>query len=158
MTVMLFRRERPKKLTFQDYLQRAREAGFQTSALPAGGVKVTRNGFGAVISDGGELPKVEERAGVLIGDEIAALVDGGFQKFFQAPKGGRKPALAAELKALHNFEEDLRESLGLVSLYNQSLGSVSTLYLYDRVKGRDLDQPKKSWEIQSKGTDRTTHL
>ena len=52
------------------------------------------------------------RAGILLGDDIAVLVDGGFQKFFRAPSGKAKPATADELKALHDFEEDLRERWG----------------------------------------------
>jgi hypothetical protein len=27
------------------------------------------------------------------------------------------------------------------------LGSVSNVYLYDRVKGRDTDRPKEPWEL-----------
>jgi hypothetical protein len=83
---------------------------------------------------------------MLIGDEIGALVDGGYQKFFRTPSGKNKPALADELKALHNFEEDLREGLGEESLYNESLGTVSTFYLYDRVKDRDAGVPRRVWE------------
>ena len=47
------------------------------------------------------------------------------------PSGKVKPALASELKALHDFEEDLKEGLGLETLYNEALGTVSTYYLYD---------------------------
>jgi hypothetical protein len=148
MTVMLFHRNRPKKLKFEDYVQRAREAGFQTTALSAGKVRVERNGIAAMVQDGGEAPKVTERAGILMGDEIASLVDGGFQKFLQTPSGKRQPALAWHLKAIHEFQEDLREALGLVSLYNEGLGSVSNLYLYDRVEDRDSDRPKKPWELK----------
>ena len=72
-----------------------------------------------------------------MGKEIGTLTDGGFQKFFTTPGGKRKPALAEELKEIHNFQEDLREALGLTTLYNESLGTVSNLYLYDRVEGRD---------------------
>jgi hypothetical protein len=86
------------------------------------------------------------RAGVLLRDEIAVLVDGGFQKFFRTPTGKTKPATADELKALHDFEEDLREDLGQESLYNEALGTVSTFYLYDRVKDRDRGVPKRVWE------------
>ena len=81
-----------------------------------------------------------------MGEETGVLVDGGFQKFFRTPSGKEKPALAAELQALHDFEEDLREALGLESLYNQSLGTVSALYLYDRVQDRDRGVPKRVWE------------
>jgi len=81
-----------------------------------------------------------------MGDEIGSLVDGGYQKFFRTPSGKTKPALASELKAIHDFEEDLKEALGLESLYNESLGTVSTYYLYDRVKDRDSGVPKRVWE------------
>ena len=47
-----------------------------------------------------------------MGGEIGSLVDGGYQKFFRTPSGKTKPALASELKALHDFEEDLKEGLG----------------------------------------------
>jgi hypothetical protein len=32
------------------------------------------------------------------------------------------------------------------SLYNESLGTVSTFYMYDRVKDRDRGVPKRAWE------------
>ncbi len=81
-----------------------------------------------------------------MGSEIGMLVDGGYQKFFRTASGKQKPALAEELKALHDFEEDLKEALGEESLYNESLGTVSTFYLYDRVKDRDRGVPKRAWE------------
>ncbi len=81
-----------------------------------------------------------------MGDEVGYLVDGGFQKFFRTVSGRERPATAEDLKVLHDFEEDLRESLGLTSLYNESLGTVSTYYLYDRVKDRDHGVPKRAWE------------
>jgi hypothetical protein len=87
-----------------------------------------------------------DRAGILVGGEIATLVDGGFQKFFRTPSGKNKPALASELKALHDFQEELREALGIENLYNEALGTVSTYYLYDRVKDRDRGVPKRVWE------------
>lgn len=147
MTHMLFHRDRPKKLTFEDYLKRAREAGFEITALSGGKYRVSRNGIATVVEEG---PRVTEKAGVLMGNEIASLVDGGFQKFLQTPSGARQPALASHLKAIHDFQEDLREVLGLVSLYNEGLGSVSNLYLYDRVVDRDSDRPKKPWEVSSR--------
>ena len=104
-------------------------------------------GWCAVVLDFGEVaPRVVEPAGVVMSGEIGALVDGGFQKFFQTPTGKRKPALAADLHGLHDFQEDLREALGQDSLYNESLGTVSTLYLYDRVKDRDKGVAKREWE------------
>ena len=98
------------------------------------------------LKDEGNSVKTLGRAGALIGSEIGALVDGGYQKFFRTLAGRKRPALADDLKALHDFEEDLKEALGQTSLYNESLGTVSTLYQYDRVKDRDRGVPKRVWE------------
>ena len=68
------------------------------------------------------------------------------QKFFLTPSGKRQPAQAADLSGLHDFQEDLKEALGQVSLYNEALGTVSTFYLYDRVRDRDKGVPKRAWE------------
>ena len=135
---MFFRREKPKQLTFQDYLTKAEKQHFVTEKTIAGHAKVSRGGVAAILEDvPGQHPKVSERAGLEMGPEIASLVDGGFQKFFQTPSGKKRPAQASELKAVHEFQEDLREALGIPSLYNESLGTVSNLYLYDRVDDRD---------------------
>ena len=48
--------------------------------------------------------------------------------FWRSPSGRTAPALATHLKALHAFEEDLKEGLGLPSLYNESLGTTSDLH------------------------------
>src|SRR5215469_4784995 len=143
---MFFRRERPKKLTFEDRMGAARSAGFRTSSATGGRTRIERDGVGAVAEAGNEdLPRFPVRAGLVICDEIGTLTDGGFQKFFMTPSGKRKPALADELKAIQNFQEDLREALGLVSLYNESMGTVSNLYIYDRVQGRDKGE-HKPWQ------------
>jgi len=144
---MFFRRERPKELTFEERLQRVRQAGFTVDVQPGTRtVKISRNGFAVVLDLQVGAPRVIEPAGMLMGGEIGALTDSGYQKFFLTSSGRRQPALAGELKALHDFQEDLREVLGETSLYNQSLGTVSTFYLYDRVKDRDRGVPKRAWE------------
>jgi hypothetical protein len=145
---MFFRRERTKILTFDDHMNAARAAGFKTESVGSGKTRVERNGIAAVFTAGPEgVPVVSERAGVVMGKEIGTLTDGGFQKFFTTPSGKRKPAQAEELKEIHNFQEDLREALGLTTLYNESLGTVSNLYLYDRVEGRDRGDHDKPWEV-----------
>lgn len=145
---MFFRRERPKVLTFDDHMSAARAAGFKTESVGSGKTRVERNGVAAVFAAGPDgVPGVTERAGVVMGKEIGTLTDGGFQKFFTSPSGKRKPALAEELKEIHNFQEDLREALGLTTLYNESLGTVSNLYLYDRVEGRDRGEHDKPWQV-----------
>ena len=88
-----------------------------------------RDGIGAIIEDRpGQHPHVN-KAGFVLGDEIGLLVNRGFQMFWKSPSGRTAPALATHLKALHAFEEDLKEGLGLPSLYNESLGTTSDLHL-----------------------------
>jgi hypothetical protein len=143
---MFFRREHKKQPTFQDRIEAAKSAGFTVADAGGGRVRISRDGVTALVEDAGGVPRLTERAGLELCGETGALVDGGFQKFFQTPSGKRKPALAGELKAIHNFQEDLREALGLESLYNESLGTVSTFYQYDRLKDRDRGVPKRAWE------------
>jgi hypothetical protein len=144
---MFFRRERVKKVTFDDHMAAARSAGFRVESAH-GKTRISRKGVAAVAEPGNEdVPRFIVRAGVAMGDEIGTLTDGGFQKFFTTPSGKRKPAQAEELKEIQNFQEDLREAFHLTSLYNESLGTVSNLYLYDRVVGRDAGTADKPWEV-----------
>src|SRR4051794_38056757 len=143
---MFFRRVRPKNDTFAERLENLRKAGFTGVSRPAGVMRVARADCAVDLREEDGVVRAVSPAGILMGDEIGALVDGGFQKFFRTPSGKKKPALADELKALHDFDEDLREALGKQSYYNQSLGTVSTFYLYDRVKDRDAGVPKRAWE------------
>ncbi|HEY2012098.1 MAG TPA: hypothetical protein VGH38_01300 [Bryobacteraceae bacterium] len=143
---MLFRRDRPKNPTFDERLDGLRKAGFTVAPLTGGTVRVSRGDCAIDLRDEGGKVQGVGRAGILLCGEIGALVDAGFQKFFQTPGGVKKPALSEELKALHDFEEDLKEGLGQESYYNESLGTVSTYYLYDRVKDRDRGVPKRAWE------------
>ena len=143
---MFFRRERPRSPTFSQRLEHLRNAGFTVTSLADGAVRVSREKCAVELKEQNGTVRREERAGILMGGEIGALVDGGFQKFFRAPTGEKMPALADELQALHAFEEDLKEGLGEESYYNESLGTVSTYYLYDRLKDRDRGVPKRVWE------------
>ncbi len=128
---MFFRRAVPKQQTFEERLETLRQAGFTLDRLPDGSVKVSRGRCAARISEG-----QIDRAGWTFGPDTAALVDGGFQKFWRVGAERKAPALASQLAALHDFEEDLREALGLESLYNTSLGTTNDLHVYDRVAGR----------------------
>jgi len=148
MIHMFFRREKPKAKTFDDYMSQARSAGFTVEGIGSGRMRISRNDVAAVVDSSAEgQPRFVERAGIVIGDEISSLVDVGYQKFLATPSGKKRPALASDLKAIHNFQEDLREALGLTSLYNESLGTVSNQYLYDRVEDRDRGVPVRPWEI-----------
>ena len=143
---MFFRRQRPTAVTFQDRLDKLKAAGFSVTPRPDGAVMVAKGECAVSLRESGGEVERADLAGILMGGEIGSLVDGGYQKFFRTPSGKTKPALASELKALHDFEEDLKEGLGLESLYNESLGTVSTYYLYDRVKDRDRGVPRRVWE------------
>ena len=143
---MFFRRERPKTPTAQERLDQLKARGFTVSTLAGGGFRVTRGACAVDLTQTEGNLSIAERAGILLNGDIARLVDGGYQKFFRTASGKTKPALAEDLKALHDFEEDLKEALGQTSLYNESLGTVSTFYLYDRVQDRDRGVPKRPWE------------
>ncbi|HLI85615.1 MAG TPA: hypothetical protein VKV17_17000 [Bryobacteraceae bacterium] len=143
---MFFRRERPKTLTFQDRLDELKRQGFSVSQMPGGAVRITRGRCAVDLTPSEGDLRIFERAGVLLGNEIAHLVDAGYQKTFRAASGKVAPALAEDLQALHDFEEDIKDGLGQKSLYNVSLGTVSTYYLYDRVQDRDRGVPKRAWE------------
>jgi hypothetical protein len=143
---MFFRREAAVVLTFDGRLESARRAGFSVARPGAGRGVAMRDGLAAVIEDvSGGQPHFG-RVGIVLGKEIAELVDVGYQKLFVAPSGASVPALATHLTGLHAFEEDLREALGLSSLYNESLGTVNEKHLYDRLKDRDRGVGPRPWE------------
>ena len=75
------------------------------------------------------------RPGWVLNGEISRLLDRGYQKFLKTAKL-EIPATAERLRAIHDFSEELKEAVGGMSLYNESLGTTSDVYRYDRVKGR----------------------
>lgn len=92
--------------------------------------------------------KIFAYPGYLIAGEISKLVNRGYQQFFKTSKT-EVPATAEHLQALHKFAEELKEALGLPSLYNESLGTVSESYQYDRITDRDkpqVERRKRPWE------------
>ncbi len=106
----------------------------------AAGFKVSKYGCAAEIaaapsgSEGAVL--MLARPGWLLNGEISRIVDKGYQKFLKSSKL-EIPATADHLRALHAFSEELNEATGETTLYNQSLGTTSDSYMYDRVKGRE---------------------
>lgn len=143
---MFFRRDKPQQPTFEDRLANLKQFGFQVTRQSGDSARVTRDGCGAVVeSMGGGNVKIG-KAGVIVGDEIGELVNLGYQMIIRTPSGVEVPALASHLKKLHEFDEDLREGLGLLSLYNLSLGTTSDEHLYDRVVDRDKGVPARPWQ------------
>lgn len=76
------------------------------------------------------------KPGFLLGGEISRILDRGYQKFLKTSRL-EIPATADHLHAIQKFSQELKEATGSMSLYNESLGTTSDRYLYDRVKGRD---------------------
>jgi hypothetical protein len=142
---MFFRRERPKISTFSERVDLLRKAGFGTQPLADGRVRIDKHGVAAIVGDEAKNRAAIDKAGILVGNEIAVLLSGGYQMFLETPSGRRLPATAKELRALHQFEEDVKEALEIDSLYNTSLGTTSTKHMYDRVRGRD-EGNRRAWQ------------
>ncbi len=116
----------------------------------AGGVLVSKGGVGAVLAPAKDAPVFVERPGAMIRGKVARLVDRGYQKFLATPEF-ELPATASQLEAIHRFSEELKQLTGEISLYNESLGTTSDLYQYDRLKGREAAHPvpAQPWSIEA---------
>src|SRR5882762_2284104 len=73
---------------------------------------------------------------IMLKGRFTRLWDAGYQKFLLTDDGLKLPALATHLQNLRKFNEELRTALGIPTFYNEALGSVSQVSVYDRVKGR----------------------
>ena len=108
---MFFRRAVTKQLDFDQGIANLSEFKFQSKRESGGRVLVTRAGCGAMVEDAGNGQVKVDKAGVLMGNEIALLVNRGYQMFLRTPSGRELPALSTHLEKLHAFDEDLREGL-----------------------------------------------
>ncbi len=137
--------------TYEDVLSWLRDHGFDLIEAPGtqGRVFLKKYNVSAAIQkNGDDHAKIFAYPGYLIGSEISKLVNKGYQQFLKTAKT-EVPATAEHLKALQQFTEELKEGLGLPSLYNESLGTVSESYHYDRIQDRDkpvAERPKRAWE------------
>ena len=141
--------------TYEDALAWLRDNGFDLTEAPGtnGRVFLRKYNVSAAIQKTAEDGvKIFAYPGCLIGSEISKLVNRGYQQFLKTSKA-EVPATAEQLKALHSFAEELKVALRLPSLYNESLGTVSESYHYDRIVDRDkpsVDRPKRPWEVSGK--------
>ena len=143
---MFFRNNKAQQSTFEDRIANLKQYGFQSVRQSADAARVTRDGCAAIVENlGGGKVKIG-KAGVLVGDEIGELVNLGYQMIVRTPSCVELPALATHLTKLHAFDEDLREGLGLTSLYNLSLCTTTDEHLYDRVVDRDKGAALRPWE------------
>jgi hypothetical protein len=142
--------------SFEQILDALRARSFDVSPFKgvADGMQVSKGGAGAVL-----VPAVGDRRsesgahlavtpGVLVKGQIARLLDRGYQKFIKTSQY-ELPATAGQLHAIHAFTEELNQVTGAMGLYNESLGTTSDLYQYDRLRGREAPQaaPARPWEL-----------
>jgi hypothetical protein len=85
---------------------------------------------------------------IMLKGRFTKLWDAGYQKFLLTDDGHKVPALASHLESLRRFNEELRTALGVPTFYNEALGSVSQLSVYDRVRGRKGDIPDETVGVQ----------
>ena len=137
--------------TYEDAVAWLKEHGFDLIEAPGTQTRVFLKKYSCSAAiqkteDGGA--KIFAYPGYMIGSEISKLVNKGYQQFLKTSKT-EVPATADHLKALQQFTEEMKEGLGLPSLYNESLGTTSESYHYDRIENRDkpvADRPKRPWE------------
>ena len=143
--------------TYEEALAWLRDNGFDVTDAPGTTARVflrKYNVSAAIQKTADDGVKIFAYPGVLIGSEISKLVNRGYQQFLKTSKA-EVPATAEQLKALQTFAEEFKMALGLPSLYNESLGTVSEAYQYDRVVDRDkpaVDRPRRPWEVAGKET------
>ena len=143
--------------TYEEALAWLRDHGFDVTDAPGTTTRVflrKYNVSAAIQKNPDDGVKIFAYPGYLIGSEISKLVNKGYQQFLKTSKN-EVPASAEQLKALQTFSEELKTAIGLPSLYNESLGTVSESYHYDRIENRDkpaVDRPKRPWEVAGKET------
>jgi hypothetical protein len=117
-----------------------------------GVVRVEKYGSGAEFRKGtDELYQMTVVPTIMLKGRFTRLWDAGYQKFLLTDDGHKLPALAEHLSNLRRFNEELRTALGVPTFYNEALGSVSQISVYDRVKGRPGDVPDKTVGVQEDG-------
>ena len=136
--------------TYEDAVQWLRDHGFDLIEAPGTQERVFLRKYivsAAIQKDGDDGVKIFAYPGYLIGGEISKLINRGYQQVLKTSKT-EIAATADHLKALQQFSEELKEALNLPSLYNESLGTVSEAYQYDRIVDRDMpatERPKRPW-------------
>ncbi len=153
----MFFKKKVEKRTFNDVLTTLGAQKFDVapagegagSQRIAGAYRVSKYGcaaeiapspaFGTKDNPGASSAEVLSRPGVVLNGQISRILDRGYQKFLKTPKL-EIVATADHLRALHKFQEELDEAVGETMLYNESLGTTSDRYQYDRVKGREVHE------------------
>jgi hypothetical protein len=118
-----------------------------------GVVRVEKYGCGAEFrQDGDGRYQLTIIPTIMVKGQFSRLWDAGYQKFLLTDEGIKLPALASYLQNLRKYNEELLTALGIPTFYNEALGSVSQVSVYDRVKGREGDVPDKTVGAHSPGS------
>lgn len=128
---------------FDQTLETLKAHGFEVGPYsgPGGGTLVSKNGAAAVLTTAKDAAvALAVHPGMLVRGEVARLLDRGYQKFIKTSQY-ELPATATQLHSIHAFSAELKQLTGAVSLYNESLGTTSDEYEYDRLKGREVAEP-----------------
>lgn len=144
-------KKKSHQLDFEQTISQLEAHGFQAApyAQIAGALLVTKHGAGAVlVASPGAPAAFAIGPGIMVRGEVGRLLDRGYQKFIKTSQY-EIPATATQLQAIHSFSEELKQGSGSISLYNESLGTTSDLYQYDRLQGREDEQlPSSSpWKL-----------
>ncbi len=156
-------KKRSSHPNFDQTLELLRGHSFDESpyAGVGGGVLVSKHGVGAVLvpprradDPEGAPAAYAVGPGILVGGEVGRLLDRGYQKFIKTAQY-ELPATAKQLQAIHTFSEELTQLIGTISLYNESLGTTSDIYRYDRLMGREVADaaPVEPWDHASELSD-----
>ena len=139
------------QLDFEQTISQLKAHGFEAApyAQIAGAMLVTKHGAGAVLVAAPGAPAAfAVGPGIVVRGEVGRLLDRGYQKFIKTSQY-EIPATAKQLQAIHAFNEELKQGCGSISLYNESLGTTSDVYEYDRLQGREVEQlqPGSPWAL-----------
>ena len=114
-----------------------------------GVVRIEKYGCGAELRKSPEGPfYTTVIPSIMAQGQFTHLWDAGYQKFLLTHDGQKQPARAKQLADLRRFNEELRTALGVITHYNEALGSTCHYSVYDRVKGRTGDVPDQSVGVQ----------
>ncbi len=150
--------EKPYEIKPRDYDEAVgwlRDHGFELQEAPGTSNRVflrKHNCSAAIEKAENGKARVFAWPGYVVGNEISKLVNRGYQQFLKTTKN-EVAATDDKLRSLHDFTEEFKQALGLPNLYNESLGTVSENYVYDRVNGREgpaSERAEKPWEKKAK--------
>jgi hypothetical protein len=121
----------------QDIQKQFEQAGFVVTGAQPGRLELKKSGCVAYLESQGGKWIYSGPPNFVVQGIHCELEDRGYQKFWYSKAEGRRfPIHRADLEILHRFDEEVRYVLGLISLYNESLGTTNARTVYDRLTGR----------------------